>query len=100
MGVLPCLATQSVSVFRRARNIETELSFKMISSILSRRLLHTTALTRHAEKMTIIQPEPHTFMTQKRHPFHHFVNFVKFASLGYGIVYVGQRLFKKLEKKD
>merc|ERR1712123_3476 len=100
MGSPACLATQSVSVFRRARKIEIKLSFAMISSIISRRLLHTTAMTRHAEKMTIIQPEPHTFMTQKRPPFHHFVNFVKFASLGYGIVYVGQRLVKKLQKKD
>ena len=39
-------------------------------------------------------------MTQKRHPFHHFVNFLKFAGLGYGIVYVGQKMVNLVNKEE
>ena len=64
-----------------------------------RRMLHTTkARSMQGERLIIIKQEPDTFLTQKRHPFHHFVNFVKFASLGLGIVCAGQQMVKGEEK--
>ena len=61
-------------------------------------IVPTQSTVMQGERIIIIKQEPDTFLTQKRHPFHHFVNFVKFASLGLGIVYAGQQMLKREEK--
>ena len=40
--------------------------------------------------------EPHTFMTQPRHPVHHFFNLVKFSTLGACIFYTGSTIVEKI----
>ena len=40
--------------------------------------------------------EPHTFMTQPRHPVHHFFNLVKFSTLGATIFYTGSTIIEKI----
>jgi len=40
--------------------------------------------------------EPHTFMTQPRHPVHHFINLVKFSTLGACIFYTGSTIIEKI----
>ena len=41
------------------------------------------------------KPEPDTFMTQKRHPVHHFINFVKFSTFGASLIYLGNQILQK-----
>ena len=49
-----------------------------------------------SENYDFPKSEPHTFMTQKRHPVHHFFNFIKFSSLGYCVFYLGQQIVQKV----
>ena len=50
------------------------------------------------EKVEFRTPEylPHTFMTQPRHPVHHFINLVKFSTLGACIFYTGSTIVEKI----
>jgi len=50
-----------------------------------------------SENLKVPPYEPHTFLTQRRHPFHHFVNFVKFSSAGAFLLYCGQQAFEKMK---
>ena len=43
------------------------------------------------------KPEPDTFMTQKRHPVHHFINFVKFSTFGASLLYLGNQSLHVLQ---
>ena len=76
----------------------------LVKCMQGERIIMQTTMVRpsrsvHWEAVEIPKSEPHTFMTQKRAPFHHFVNFAKFSSAGLGIVYVVQQLVAKIQEK-
>ena len=73
----------------------------MIQHLISARKLPNVLMTQSrgmaAENVNFPKPEPHTFFTQKKHPVHNAINFVKFSSLGATIVYAGHQLFLKIK---
>ena len=64
----------------------------------SQRGLQTSSNRMVETEVHFDKPEPDTFMTQKRHPVHHFINFVKFSTFGASLIYLGNQIMQKFKE--
>merc|ERR1712217_158168 len=101
---LPITSSSSSTTPRKLlqfRNLHQIRNSSRMSSLLRIRKLPNVLMTQSrgmaAENVNFPKPEPHTFFTQKKHPVHNAINFVKFSSLGATIVYAGHLLFLKIK---
>ena len=60
------------------------------------RTIHSSGPRRAETEVHFDKPEPDTFWSQRRHPVHHFINFVKFSTFGASLIYLGNQVVQKI----
>ena len=83
---------------RLNEELSSNIAIKVGGGEFSQRGLQTSSSRMVETEVQFDKPEPDTFMTQKRHPVHHFINFVKFSTFGASLIYLGNQIMQKIKE--